>query len=189
MQQIELFAETDRLTDRDPRKHCDRLLFAVMPDPITAEHIHKIAQAFHQAQGRDRMAQPVMREHVSVLLVGDYRPRLREKHVYAAKLAAQRIAMPVFDVTFDAIGSFAGAPPAIGQPRHCPLVLRAGDAGLRALCNQLRRAMGRKPVPANKELVPHLTLSYGPEMIAFQPVAPIRFTAGEFVLIHSEVGR
>ncbi|HVJ33117.1 MAG TPA: 2'-5' RNA ligase family protein [Terriglobia bacterium] len=188
MQQTELFAETDRPADRDARKHCDRLFFAVMPDLMTASHIHKAALAFHQAQGLDRMVQPVNREHVSVLLVGDYRQRLREKHVYAAKLAARRVVMSAFDITLDAVGSFAGASPALDQPSHCPLVLRAGDEGLRVLCDQLRRAMGRQPVPANKELIPHLTLSYGPEMIVFRPVTPIRFTAGEFVLIHSEVG-
>lgn len=188
MQQTELFTEADTLTDRDPRKHCDRLFFALMPNSALAEHIRVVAEAFHQERGLDRVVQPATREHVSIMQVGDYRWRLREKHVYAAELAARRIVMPRVDITFNAIGSFAGSLPRAQQPAHRPLVLRADDEAPRQLCHQLRRALGRRLLPATRQLVPHLTLSYGPEMIAFEPVAPIRFTADEFVLIHSEVG-
>jgi len=188
MRQIEFFSDIAQLSDWDHRKKCNRLFFAVMPDIATAKQIYDTVQAFHREHGLDRVLQFILREHVSILLVGDYKRRLRKKDIFAAELAARRISMPAFDITFNAIGSFAGAPAAMNRLPHRPLVLRADDAGPRELRSQLRRALGRKLLPASKAFIPHLTVSYGPEMVPFQPIAPIRFTAGELVLIHSEVG-
>ena len=55
------------------------------------------------------------RLHVSLHHIGDY-VRLPEKYVFAAGLAANTIAVPKFEVTFDRVASFAGRPPVGGRP-------------------------------------------------------------------------
>ena len=192
-QQIELFPATTRLTGREPEKLFDRLFFALVPDPRTAGAIEDLSCAFHRDRRLERKRQEVARQHVSLLHVGDY-PRLRAKHRFAAELAARRVAMPAFDVTFDALGSFAGPPPRADRRLPHPLVLQARGSDAQAgqvatrLCRQLHQALGRKGPAATESATLHLTLSYGPETIPRQAITPIRFTADEFVLVHSEVG-
>jgi len=185
--QIEMFPRAMQPTAGVPEKRYDRLFIALFPDPATAFRIDRLARAFHRDNRLDRTPQAVTRQHVSVLKIGDFR-RLQEKHLYAARLAAQRVEMAAFAISLDAIGSFVAAPAAVAPPRR-PLVLLGTGPEIVELSNQLRVALGRKPLSPYAEVRPHLTLSYGPEVIPFQPIAPIRFVAHELVLVHSEVGR
>ena len=79
------------------------------------------------------------------------------------------------------------------SPRNRPFVLR-GDAGLaelmvfqRALGLEMTKAgLGRWAKPA---YTPHVTLLYDDRAVAEQAITPIRWTAGEFVLVRSLIGQ
>lgn len=169
------------------QKRFDRLYFGLFPDRATAEQIDEMAWRYQREHHIDNELLEAKRRHISMQHVGDY-GHLREKFVFAAQCVGTSIALPAFDVVLEEIGSFAGHPTAPGTRPHRPLVLRARGDGLFVLFERLGRAMRRNGLRANIHFEPHLTLSYGPQMIQFEAITPIRFIARELVLIHSEVG-
>jgi 2'-5' RNA ligase len=171
----------------DQRKHMDRLFFGLLPDPDTAMSIETVARRFQWDHDIAATLQALHRLHISIQHVGDY-PRLREKQVYAAQLVGASLQLPIIAVSLQTIGSFQGPPIARGKPPHHPLAMEAQGDGLVALFDALGDAMRQNHLRPNKRFTPHLTLSYGPALIPFQAIAPIRFVAREVVLIHSEVG-
>lgn len=170
----------------DPSKPTDRLFFAVFPDPATAACIGQLAEQLrgkHRLQGRPLA---VARFHITLHHLGDY-VGLPTSIVTAASEAAASVNMPAFDVSFDRVTSFAG------RPRNRPFVLR-GNEGLVSL-TEFQQTLGKamKSVGlgrwAEGAYTPHVTLLYDDRLVPDEPVEPVRWTASEFVLVHSLLGR
>lgn len=161
----------------------ERLFFAVMPDAHTAARIIELAAGLCEEHGlvdkllhRDRL-------HVTLHHVGDFAgipPALLAR----VQQAAGRLRMPAFEVCFDQVGSFSGR-------RQNPFVLR-GESGvehLHSLQQALARSLqgvGGKPGHA---FTPHMTLLYDQRRLPLQPVQPLRWHVGEFLLVRSFLGQ
>ena len=124
--------------------------------------------------------------HVTLFHLGDS-AGLREDVVKAAQQAAAQVRAAPFAVAFDQVATFAG------HRQRKPFVLKSsgGNAALRAFHAQLGRelhaaGLGRC-VAAGFE--PHVTLTYTARDVAAEPVTPVSWLAGEFVLIHSLLGK
>jgi 2'-5' RNA ligase len=170
-----------------PRKRSEGLFFALLPDIVTARRIGRIAERSISEGDLTGRRLKNERLHVSLKFVGRF-PRLRSKFVYAARLVGDAVSLSPFEVTFSAIGSFEAPPSKGGGPSKSPLVLLGEGEGLFTLHEALGAAMRKTGLRAGEAFVPHLTLLYGASMVPPRSIEPIRFTAREFVLIHSEHG-
>lgn len=164
----------------------DRLFFALFPDADTAAHIARFAQRVRGEHGLKGRPLAAARLHITLHHLGDY-IGLPHRIVAAAGEAAATVAMPPFDVAFDRAASFCR------QPRSRPFVLHAGDgvAALTALHLALSTAMNNPGLgrPAASQYAPHLTLLYDDLCIVEHAIEKISWTAREFVLVHSLLGR
>lgn len=168
-------------------KRPERLFFGLFPDPVTALDLWRFADRFVRDNHLMGARLRTERLHLSLHPVGDF-GNLQTKIIYAATRSGNAVSLPPFDVTFQRIRSFEGAPPVDGRPRRRPLVLLGEGDGLFDLHKALGAAMARNGLRAGHRFVPHLTLLYGRELVPAQAVKPIRFVATAFSLIHSERG-
>jgi RNA 2',3'-cyclic 3'-phosphodiesterase len=162
-------------------KRPERLFFGVLPGAGAALPFFRFGRDFvseHSLPGKPLEEE---RLHISLQHVGDYR-RIRSKFEYAARLAGNAVSMPPFEVIFHSIGSFRTRP-----GRH-PLVLLGESKALMELHRLLGAEMAKYGLRAATDFTPHMTLFYGPRILAFRPIAPLRLVVREFVLIHSERG-
>jgi RNA 2',3'-cyclic 3'-phosphodiesterase len=175
-----------------PPKPTDRLFFALFPSEEAIPHIVKTSQQLRDAHGLTGKSLSNDRLHVTLHHVGDYAGGLPNGLVEAAKDAAATIAVPAFDMTFDRVMSFSG------RPKNKPFVMRGNernDGGLAALMafqKTMYLAMCRAGLQgprANAKFAPHVTLMYDDQGIAEQAVEPVRWTAQDFVLVHSLLGQ
>jgi len=163
----------------------DHLFFGSRPGAAAAARIHRMAKVVKRARQFDGALIGTDRLHITLFFLGDGSGSC-ERIIRQANAAAQEVRMPSFDVWFDRIGSFRG------RPGHHPFVL-LGDDGLSGL-RQLRQTLGDAMVRNGlKHLVradfnPHVTLLYDKRKVEEQPIEPIFWTVGEFVLIHSMDG-
>jgi 2'-5' RNA ligase len=109
--------------------------------------------------------------------------------VARAKEAASNVSMPPVDVAFDRVSSFPG------RRNKKPFVLRAGaDANAGAL-HDFQKTLGIAlqtaglAVKVNSHFTPHVTLLYDERHLGEQTVESVRWTAREFVLVRSLLGR
>lgn len=163
----------------------DRLFFAVLPDSAAAARITALAQQVRGQHGLTGMPLPAERLHVTLQFLGDH-AGVPRRLVDAASQAAASLSVPAFGIALDHVLSFQG-----GQRK--PLVL-CGGAGVTALVefhSELGEALAAAavPCPASASYTPHVTLLYDERAIARQPVEPVRWVAGELVLVNSLVGR
>lgn len=164
----------------------DRLFFAIFPDVATAARIATLAQRLRAEHGLKGKPLATARFHVTLHPLGDYLG-LPQEIVAAAGEAASAVVMPPFELAFDRAGSF------LGRPRNRPFVLRASDsvAALKAFQQVLGTAMknaglGRWVAP---HYTPHVTLLYDGRSVAEHAVERVAWTAHEFVLVRSLLGR
>jgi RNA 2',3'-cyclic 3'-phosphodiesterase len=170
----------------DDAKPTDRLFFALFPDAGAADRIAQCARQLRTEHGLHGTPLKTERFHITLHHLGDY-AGLPQGVVDMAGKAAAAVRSQPFSVTFDQAASFSSS------PRNRPFVLR-GDAGLadlmafqQALGIEMAKAgLGRWAKPA---YTPHVTLLYDDRAVAEQAIAPIRWTAGEFVLVHSLIGQ
>lgn len=159
-----------------------RLFLAAVPDANTAAQIHHRAGILRRAHNLEgRLIEPDGL-HVSLFFLGG----LPEQRVQLACAAAADVRTEPFEVSFDRAVSFRG------KPGNRPFVLFGGD-GLRQLTSfrrTLAAAMTRAGLRrrANTNFTPHVTLLYDARDVEEHPIASIRWTVGEFVLIHSMRG-
>lgn len=164
----------------------DRLFFAIYPDAATAAHIAQLAQQLRAEQAL--LGKPLKPErfHVTLHHLGDY-AGLPQDLVAAACGAAASVAAAPFDITFDRAASFAST------PRNRPFVLRGagGLAALAAFQQSLGEALKKTVLGrwAKPGFTPHVTLLYDDRSVPEQAVAPVSWTAHEFVLVHSLIGQ
>jgi 2'-5' RNA ligase len=167
------------------RRGTDSLFFAIRPDPSINVRIASLAQRLLGEHGLTGKPLTTDRFHVSLHHIGKY-VGLSQGLIAAASAAAASVVMPEVEIIFDRVTSFR-------QPGKKPLVLLGNDnAVLNRFWQSLGIAMRRVGVgprrPASRYM-PHLTLLYDSRSVREQAIEPIVWTAREFVLIHSLLGR
>jgi 2'-5' RNA ligase len=164
----------------------DRLFFALLPEPPAAAQAGEITEALRAPCSLTGKALPPRRLHVSLHHVGDF-AGLPEAVVQRAKEAAEGLTQSGFPIRFDRAGSFRN------RRRAMPLVLRGGSGVIPLIAFQdaLGKAMARRAfrhVPSN-HYTPHMTLLYDSRYVEARDVAPVEWTAKDFVLLRSFIGK
>lgn len=162
-----------------------RLFFAIMPDRDTALHIERLAQYLRVEHGLKGKPLPTAHFHVTVHFIGIHGTSF-ERVATWAQATASTISMPAFDVTFDRVASFHRT------ARDRPVVLLGSD-GVAAL-KEFHGMLGTTLAKAGFNLklsnfTPHLTLLYDKHEVSERTIEPVRWTAREFVLVDSRVGK
>jgi RNA 2',3'-cyclic 3'-phosphodiesterase len=181
MQQQPMFSEFG-----PHRKPLDRLFFAIRATPAVVARVTDMSRRLRRANGLKGRPIPPGCLHVSLHGLGDY-SALPDMIVEAAKAAGGSVRLPPVEVSFDRAMSFAGN----GEKRA--FVLRAGGdmAGLTTLHRTLGAAMKRAGLGqwVAPGFTPHMTLLYDEQIVEDRPIGAIRWTARDFVLIHSLLGQ
>lgn len=188
MTQLSLFGDPPAPPERPkptawPRGS-DRLILAFYPDPAVIEGVVRQGAALraeHRLTGRPRPREIL---HITLRHVGDFvgpPPQV----VAALTAALSDFAFPAFEIVLDATMRFAGSRAFVLLAREAlnPQLI----AFQRALCERLDGAGAGWRV-GGAGFTPHLTLSYEDRDVE-QSIAPIAWTAREFVLTHSLVGQ
>jgi 2'-5' RNA ligase len=171
------FAETTRT---------DRLFIGIFPDaPARAAIVEVVRQLLHEQGVRQKPLDP-SRYHVTLHHLGDY-PALDQERVDAARAAMARVLVPATSITLDHVTSFRG------KQRH-PWVLGCAPESpgvhtlWRALWPNLAGAGFTRHLQSG--FTPHLTVLYGERRLSAPiAIAPIGWTIGEIVLVHSLLGK
>jgi len=164
----------------------DRVFLAIFPDVDAAAHMARLARHVCSEHGLKGKPLAAERFHVTLLHLGDYVGLPREV-VAAASEAAANVTFPPFEIVFDRVVSF------VGRPRSRPFVLRGGD-GVAALI-AFQKTLGSAIAIAGlgcwvtPHYTPHVTLLYDDRRVSEQTVETIGWTAQEFVLVHSLLGK
>lgn len=163
----------------------DSLFFALQPDAPAAARAVALAGRLRADHGLRAPPTAMDRLHVTLHYLGRS-GSLPEDLVTRARRAAQTLDSPVFEVSFDQVTSF----PARVRKRPLVLVARQPMQALQALRFNLGVALRLHGVAADKgAFTPHLTLLRDTRAVAEQSVAPIAWTAREFVLVRSLIGQ
>jgi 2'-5' RNA ligase len=164
------------------------LFFALRPPPEMRGTLTQLGHSLCEQHGLEGALLKPENFHVTLhpfdQTEGDWPAEIIE----AAKAAAASITMPPFDVGFDRAMSFNR------KKVTEPLVLLAMDQnldGLLAFQYTLGTAMERVGLDqyVERHLTPHLTLLYDRKRIEMQAIEPLGWTAHEFVLIESLIGK
>lgn len=180
----DVFSFIDPLLPRPERP--DRLFFALKLDSEVAAEVADFRARLIRECGLKGSLIAVDRLHLSLHMVGDFK-RLRDRHVWAAAQAADRVALRPFAFDLAAVQSFRGRPVSRGRAPRRPLVLSGACDELTVLHGDLGAEMRRMGMKASLAFTPHVTLLYGPDLVPCRPIAPIRTFVRSFVLIHSEL--
>lgn len=162
----------------------DRFFFALFPDADTAARMRAQAERLKAEHGLRGALIDTGRLHLTLHHLGDF-VAFRDDIVRRASQAAASLRCAPFPLSFDRVASFSG------RPGNRPLVLR-GDEGLQAVIDfqrQLGEALALHRLPVDKRFTPHVTLAYDRQALAEQACGPFTWTATEFVLVHSLLGR
>lgn len=175
------------LTGMDrPGRPSDRLFFAIRPDAPAMASIEWLVKSLGDQHALSGRPLGRARYHVTLHHIGDF-AGLPQSIIEAASAAAGRTIGSRFELTFDRVASFST------RARNKPLVL-LGGRGLEAL-KDFQSALGRAMVDTGlgrsvePRYTPHLTLLYDQRTLDEQHVDPIAWTAVEFLLIRSLIGR
>jgi len=165
-----------------PARHVDCLFFAVLPDEQTAARLIDVqTHLVNRHRLRGKLMEPD-RLHVTLRLVGNY-DGLRESVVDEAKRAADSIVMAPFDVAFSHAATLGGEAFALFRGQGSDALVALGDAIGVAMAK-----VGLKS-SASQFKTPHISLLRAPSRVPEEPVEPVHWTASEFVLIHSLIGK
>ncbi len=171
-----------------PAAATDRLFLAIYPDRDTIARIAALTDGQRARHGMPGTPVSPDRLHVTLFHLGDF-AGLRQDIVDAATKAAARMKAAPFDVTFDAVANFGQ------QSGNSLLVLKSGATDGNATLRAFRERLGSSllaagVVPADlRHFEPHVTLIYNTRIIEQEAIAPISWCVGEFVLVHSLLGR
>jgi RNA 2',3'-cyclic 3'-phosphodiesterase len=162
------------------------LFFALLPEHDSVAPISQLGETVcgaHKFRGK-----PIWpdRLHLTLLPVGDRDLDLAEI-VRRARNAAMRVHAAPFEMALDITESFT-----VRQESH-PFVLGSGDGlqKLTALRRSLAQEMAREGFHdySRTSFTPHMTLMWADRCVDEYPVAPIRWTVRDFVLVMSLVGK
>jgi 2'-5' RNA ligase len=165
------------------RKRPDRLFFCLRVDERTALISDRIGRGIKHEYDVSARMRPLPHLHISLQHIGDY-PHLKDRHVFAAMLAARMVSFEPFPITLDRFEAFPSR-----KPANYPCVLCGNGTGaIFDLHRLLALAMLKNGMRAGFEFVPHVTLFYAPFTLPPRMIEPVTFTVREFCLIHSIVG-
>ena len=175
--QASFFGEAPAITDR--------LFFSINPDAATAARIVSLAEELKRKTGLRGKIHLPERLHITINHLGDH-ASVPQNIVAAASEAAGSLQCAPFDVTFDFASSFF-------NKDNNPFVLRGGE-GLSQLI-AFQQKLGLEMMKAGlkrfveKTFTPHVTMLYDKMRVEDQPIEPVSWTASEFLLIHSLLGK
>lgn len=162
----------------------ERIFFAALPDEKTRARIHAFAEA--QKREKSLTANLILPEHLHVTLfhLGDW-PKLPEEIVNLALGAASQVNVPAFEVAFGRAESFRNSTGIF------PFVLTSDAAPWRVLHEALRVALVNAGLggATKGSFQPHITLTYDKVRVKPFALEPLVWTARDFVLIHSQLGK
>jgi 2'-5' RNA ligase len=159
------------------KKH--NFFFALLPDEAAA--VATIQTALWLRDSHQLAGTFVKKQNLHVTLYPFFQDDVAPANlVEVASTLIQVIHARPFELVFDKVMSFRNG--------NC-LVLAStrGFASMYGLKQQL--AMRVRPRHSAGSLTPHMTLLYTRRFVKEQPIEPIRWTAREFVLVHSFVGQ
>ena len=172
--------------DELPRQ-VERLFFGLMLPELAAKQAAEVLEESRDTQ--DLRGRPIRQDrlHVTLIHIGDYLGMPPQSVIDALRQTADGLTLPAFEVAFDRVSSFSGAP---GKHPHV-LLGGKGVEALKAFRDDLFKATIRQGVkPLSREAFnPHVTLSYADRRRPERPIRPLAWRPDEFLLIHSEVGR
>jgi RNA 2',3'-cyclic 3'-phosphodiesterase len=166
-------------------KPTDRLFFAVLPDAAAIAQVGAITDTLFRAHGLSGRRLAPRRLHVTLHPIGDF-AGLPNDVAARALAAGESLRHAPVAIRFDKAGSF------VRRHRTLPLVLRGGGQviPLIALQHALGEAMARQGLRhLSPHYTPHMTLLYDPRYVEARAVMPLEWTAREFVLIRSLIGK
>jgi 2'-5' RNA ligase len=167
-----------------PQGHRQRfkLFFALKPDASIAARLSKLGVYLDQLHGIDGDRLKTDRLHITLHLLGEYDER-PELDIALAHRAADAVVADAFDVEFDRAMTFR-------TPSN-PYVLCVGERSKQIEDFWLKLGIEIANVrPFRKPpFTPHMTLSYNGQPKAEHAIEPLCWTAREFVLINSHVGK
>lgn len=177
------------MTGPTPQPISHSLFLALFPDHATIQRICEKMAGIRQQHGLTSKMRPLDHLHLTLHWIGDY-PEVPEDLVQIIGRACKQVAERVrpFEVRLDQVLSFRG------RPGRNPLVLSGNDADNARLTSLHQTLLVElaKVLPMKKgglKFHPHLTLLYDKPSNIKAPVDPVTWTAGEIVLVCSEVGR
>jgi 2'-5' RNA ligase len=158
------------------------LFFGIRPDGGATDCLTRLMAQLHD--DKTMLGWPVDRDrlHVTLLRLGAFADQIPPNLVSTASAAATTIRTEPFTVVFDRVAGTGG-----------PFLLGGSDglAALRSFQQTLKIALITaglrryvRPVPE-----PHVTLSYDSPAVPERPIDPIGWTARQFVLIESRLGK
>jgi len=157
------------------------LLFFIFPEAEAARFIAN--QGAYLGRVHGLFGKPLLahRLHVTLHYLGGY-AELPPYMVKTALAAGDAVVAHAFDVVFDHAMSF---------PSSGAYVLRggAGTAQLAAFRQSLGLAIGQAGLLVKRSFTPHMTVLYDPHPVAEHTIGPIAWTAKEFALVNSHVGK
>lgn len=168
----------------------DSLFFALRPDAQAAARIHALARRVHATLQSNGKLLAIDRLHVTLNFLGQY-PTLPPELPQIAADAARTVRGAAFQLCFQRLMSFdaRGRRPS----RASPVVLVRDDdcEPLRALRTHLLLAVKKTGcfVRTEASTTPHMTLFYDRKQVPEQEVERICWSAHEFLLVHSLVGK
>jgi RNA 2',3'-cyclic 3'-phosphodiesterase len=160
------------------------LFFAIFPDSASAARITTLAGSLRDEHSLNGSLVQSSRLHVTLHDLGGY-ASLPNDVVDSAIKAADAASMPSFDIVFDRALSFSG------KPDNKAFVLRGvdGNAALVAFRQRLGAAITNTGLRTSRSFTPHMTLLYDCRGVVEQAIEPMVWTANEFALIYSHVGK
>lgn len=160
----------------------DRIFFACLPEP--AAEIFALGERLRRANKMQSNA--ILQEHLHITLfhLGDW-AALPEEIVRIARDTAQLVKTPPFEIAFTRSESFRN------RTGIFPFVLTGDKREWSGLHNALADALKESGLggATKGDFEPHITLTYDPVRAKPAPIAPIKWTVRDFVLIHSELGK
>ena len=170
----------------EPASPTDRLFFALFPDRASVARLAALAQEQADRHGLRGAPLPPERFHLTLFHLGDW-AGLPPDVVDAACRAAAQLHATAFEVRLDEVASFAS------RREKKPFVLKArgGNQALRSFHAELARQLGMLGLAraASESFEPHVTLLYDRRLVPAEPVPPVAWQAGEWVLVHSLLGQ
>jgi RNA 2',3'-cyclic 3'-phosphodiesterase len=161
------------------------LFFSIFPDALTASRVVEAARQYRHQHGLRGELQTAAHLHVTLQYIGHF-DGVPERIVAKACDAAARVRMPPFAVMLHRVLSFSN------KAGRYPLVLLGDDGvvGLEMLHGLLGAELRKVGLKARSGFTPHMTLIYGSShRVGEQAVEPVFWTACEFVLVQSLIGK
>lgn len=158
------------------------LFFAILPAPVDLSRIDAAASAVRQQRGVERGLVKAERLHVTCCDLGDFNETPPQTLVDAAVAVAAVLARSSFEIVFDRVMRFKGN-------RALALLADDGAGELKAFRAALGQALSQAGLGVDSGGAPHMTLGYGGDDVSESLADPIRWTARDFVLVHSLVGK